>query len=253
MTIIQAFILGIVEGLTEFLPISSTAHLMIANRILGLEATEFVKSFDIIIQLGAIAAVVILYIRRLFVQTTTFFKIALAFLPTAIIGVLLYPLVKKNLLGNLLVAGIALIVGGIIMIIFEYIHKNKEGKENISFKSAFLVGVFQSLALIPGVSRAGATIIGGQSLGISRKTIVEFSFLLAIPTMLAASGLDVIKSNISFNQTKWLLLAIGFSTAFLTALVAIRFFLRFIEKHSFSGFGWYRIVVGAGILLFLFW
>jgi undecaprenyl-diphosphatase len=251
MNIIHALILGIIEGLTEFLPISSTAHLMIANRLLFITATDFVKSFDIFIQLGAILAVLLLYIRRLFFDRPTFLKIIVAFIPTAIIGLLLYPFVKNNLLGNLKIAAFALILGGVIMIIFEYTKQSKKSAEPISYLRALGIGIFQSLAIIPGVSRAGATIIGGQSLGVDRKTIVEFSFLLAIPTMAAASGLDLLKSNFSFTSSEWLLLSIGFISAFLTALLAVRFFLRYIKKHSFIAFGWYRIIIGIAILLWI--
>lgn len=251
MTLLDALILGIIEGLTEFLPISSTAHLMIANRLLSIPLTNFVKSFDIIIQLGAILAVVVLYLRRLLLEHVTFYKVFLAFVPTAIIGALLYPVVKNSLLGNLPVAALALILGGVVMIIFEYTQKNQNGNDNITFRQAFWVGVFQILALIPGVSRAGATVIGGQSLGVSRKTIVEFSFLLAIPTMIGAAGLDMVKSSFIFNSSEWLLLAIGFFSAFLTALLAVKLLLRFIERHSFTTFGWYRIIIGLLILLFL--
>lgn len=253
MSLLDALILGIVEGITEFLPISSTAHLMITNRLLSLPVTNFVKSFDIIIQLGAILAVVVLYVRRLLLEHVTFFKVFLAFVPTAIIGALLYPIVKNNLLGNLPLAAFALILGGLVMIIFEYSQKKTKstGDEKITFRQAFWVGVFQILALIPGVSRAGATIIGGQSLGVSRKTIVEFSFLLAIPTMVGAAGLDLVESNFIFNSSEWLLLAVGFFAAFVTALLAVKLFLRFIEKHSFATFGWYRIIVGLLILFFL--
>lgn len=251
MTFLHAIILGIIEGITEFLPISSTAHLMIANRLLHIPLTDFVTTFDIVIQLGAILAVVILYVRRLLFNGSTFVKIIVAFIPTAIIGLILYPLVKHNLLGNLRVAAYALLLGGIIMIMFEQFRRPAKQEKSISVLRAFSIGLFQSLAIIPGVSRAGATIIGGQALGVERKTIVEFSFLLAIPTMVAASGLDLIKSNINFNGQQWLLLCLGFVCAFITALLAVRFFLRYIEKHSFSAFGWYRIIVGLLILFLL--
>lgn len=163
----------------------------------------------------------------------------------------MYPFIKNNLLENLSLIAYALIIGGIIMIIFEHTRKTQKIEKHISYYRALVIGIFQSLAIIPGVSRAGATIIGGQSLGISRKTIVEFSFLLAIPTMFAASGLDVIKSDFNFTSSELSLLAVGFIAAFITALLAVRFFLRYIEKHSFSAFGWYRIIIGLLILLFL--
>lgn len=251
MTFLHAIALGIIEGITEFLPISSTAHLMIANRLFHLPLTNFITTFDIVIQLGAILAVVVLYLRRLLVNGSTFTKILIAFLPTAVVGLVLYPLVKHNLLGNLRVAAYALLLGGIIMIMFEYLRTTPKKEKSISYLRAFWIGLFQSLAIIPGVSRAGATIIGGQALGVERKTIVEFSFLLAIPTMAAASGLDILKSNLTFTSTQWLLLLVGFVCAFLTALLAVRFFLRYIEKHSFTAFGWYRIIIGLLILFLL--
>jgi len=251
MNILHAIILGIIEGLTEFLPISSTAHLIVANRLLGIPLTDFVKSFDIIIQLGAILAVVILYIRRLLFDRPTLYRIIVAFIPTALIGFFLYPIIKNNLLENIRLIAYALVIGGVIMIIFEQTRKSEKIEKHISYYRALLIGVFQSLAIIPGVSRSGATIIGGQSLGISRKAIVEFSFLLAIPTMLAATGLDVIKNDFNFTSSEWSLLAVGFVTAFITALLAVQFFLRYIEKHSFSAFGWYRIIIGLLILFFL--
>ncbi len=251
MNILHAIILGIIEGLTEFLPISSTAHLIVANRLLGIPLTDFVKSFDIIIQLGAILAVVILYIRRLLFDRPTLYIIIVAFIPTALIGFFLYPIIKNNLLENIRLIAYALVIGGVIMIIFEQTRKSEKIEKHISYYRALLIGVFQSLAIIPGVSRSGATIIGGQSLGISRKAIVEFSFLLAIPTMLAATGLDVIKNDFNFTSSEWNLLAVGFVTAFITALLAVQFFLRYIEKHSFSAFGWYRIIIGLLILFFL--
>ncbi len=252
MNPLQAIILGIVEGLTEFLPISSTAHLLVANRLLGLEIDSFVKSFDIFIQLGAILAVVVLYVRRFIVERRTLIAVAAAFIPTAIIGLLLYPVVKSLLLDSLFLVAWALIIGGLCLILFERWHKKRsEGTQTVSNKNAAAIGLFQALALIPGVSRAGATIIGGLALGISRKTIVEFSFLLAVPTMAAAVGLDLLKSDFTFSSNEWLLLAIGFVAAFLTALAAIRFFLSFIERRDFTLFGWYRIALGAAIIIFL--
>ena len=251
MNILHAIILGIIEGLTEFLPISSTAHLIIANKLLGLTENDFLKSFDIYIQLGAILAVIVLYAKKLLISRKLFMRVVWAFVPTAIIGLVAYPFVKNYLLGNLFITALALIIGGIVMILFEVFFKARVENENISYQQSIGVGFFQALAVIPGVSRSAATIIGGQALGLSKKTIVEFSFLLAIPTMAAASGLDIIKSNASFSAHEWQLLATGFIAAFLTALIAIRAFLRYIEKHSFASFGWYRIIIGLFIILFL--
>lgn len=169
MSFFHACLLGIIEGLTEFLPISSTAHLMIANRLLDISMTDFVKSFDVFIQLGAILAVVCLYIRQLITNKKIFINICLAFVPTALVGLLLYPVVKKNFLGNIPLAAIALIIGGALMIIFEYYQREKKNDQPISQRRAIIIGLFQALAVIPGVSRAAAAIIGGQSLGVNRK------------------------------------------------------------------------------------
>jgi undecaprenyl-diphosphatase len=251
MSIVQALIFGIVEGITEFLPISSTGHLMIADTLLHVGFSSFVTSFNIYIQLGAILAVVVLYFKKIFTSWLRILHIIAAFLPTAIIGLLLFPFIKKILLENLFVVGIALIGGGVIIIIFEYFIAKNINEKNISIYRSVWIGVFQALAVIPGVSRSAATIIGGRALGIKREDIVEFSFLLAIPTMLAATGLDLIKSDFSFSQNQWLLIAIGFVVAFLTALAAVKWFLSFIQKHGFAAFGWYRIVAGLIILIFL--
>ncbi len=253
MNPLHAIILGIIEGLTEFLPISSTAHLLVANRLLGLEMTDFVKSFDIFIQLGAILAVVVLYAKKLLTDRKTFLRVLTAFIPTAVIGFALYPLVKAVLLDNLFIVAIALILGGIGIVIFErwQRRRNSELRSAVSPSNALSIGLFQSLALIPGVSRAGATILGGLALGLDRAAIVEFSFLLAIPTMAAAVGLDLVRSDMAFTSSQWLILGVGFVSAFITALVAVTSLLRFIRTRDFSAFGWYRIVIGGAILLFL--
>ncbi len=192
MDILQAAILGVVEGLTEFLPISSTGHLILASRLLGLEQTEFLKTFEIAIQFGAILSVVALYWRRLLVDPRVMARVAAAFVPTAILGFGLYKIVKKYLLSSETVVLWALVVGGIVLIVFERFHKEKDDHLDdvaaIPFSRCVLLGVFQALAMIPGVSRSGATVIGGLALGLKRRTIVEFSFLLAVPTMAAATS-----------------------------------------------------------------
>ena len=243
MNIIHAIILGAVEGITEFLPISSTGHMILSAKLLGLQETDFLKTFEIFIQLGAILAVAVLYFKRLFASSDTLKKVAIAFIPTAIIGLLLHGLVKKYLLGSYLVVSISLIVGGILIIWFERWNKkrsstlkkvvesiNETRKENaVSYIQAFKVGLYQSIAIIPGISRSAATIIGGQISGISRVEIVEFSFLLAIPTMFAASVLDLYKGigEIGSNEIK--LLAVGFVTAFIVAIFAIKTFISYIK------------------------
>jgi len=254
MDIIHAIILSLVEGISEFLPISSTGHMIIASSVLKIAQTNFVKDFEIIIQLGAILAIVVLYFKQFSKNKNVWLKVITAFLPTALIGFLLFKIIKSYLLGNLYITLIALFLGGIILILLELIHKEKDhhaGKiEDISFKNAFLIGTFQSLAVIPGVSRSAATIISALFLGTKRKTATEFSFLLAVPTMLAATGLDLVKSNFAYSLNEWILLIIGFLGAFVSALIVVKWFLKYIQSHNFIAFGVYRIV--AAILFYLF-
>lgn len=251
MEYVHAVVLGIVEGLTEFLPVSSTGHLILATNILGIPESSFTKSFDIIIQLGAIASVVALYWRRL-LDIELLKKLLVAFIPTGIIGLALYKIVKTYLLGNETVVLWALLFGGIALVLFERFHEEPAGASmdaaHISYKQAFLVGLFQSIAIVPGVSRSAATILGGLWLGLSRMAIVEFSFLLAVPTMLAASGLDILKNYQSFTNEQTGVLAVGFLVSFVVALSAIRFLLSFVRAYDFTAFGVYRIV--AAIILF---
>lgn len=256
MQIYHAIILGIIEGLTEFLPISSTGHLILFSNLLNISQTDFLKSFEVIIQLGAILAVLILYIKKILSNKKIILNLIYAFIPTVIIGLLFYKQVKQ-MLGNILIVPIALILGGIIIILVEkYIQNKAKNAENInnqtkniSSKESFILGIIQTLAFIPGVSRSGAIIIGGLLRNISRVEVVEFSFMLALPTMFAATGLDLIKTGFTYSNNEWLLLAIGFVTAFIVALIAVKTFLKFITTHSFKSFGWYRIVIG---IIFLF-
>ena len=244
---LQAVILGIVEGVTEFLPISSTGHMVLAAHLLHITETDFVKSFEVIIQLGAIAAVVLLYWKKLFLNGKIFLRVSAAFIPTAILGLLLYSKIKHYLLGNTSVVLWSLLIGGVVMIAFERMCSTRQtttaNLESITYKQAIIIGLFQSIAFIPGVSRSAATIVGGLSLGIARETIVEFSFLLAIPTMVAATGLDVIKSSHSFAGGEVQLLVVGLVTAFVAALFSIRFLLKYLKNHTFTPFGVYRIVI----------
>lgn len=253
MSIIQAVIFGIVEGITEFLPVSSTGHLILTARILNITQTEFLKSFAIAIQLGAIMAVVMLYGRKIIQSWEISKRLLVAFLPTAVVGLILYKLIKKYLLGNNAVVLWALFIGGALLIIFELWHQEKidarDSLESISYKQSFCIGLFQSIAVIPGVSRAAATIVGGLLLGLKRRTIVEFSFLLAIPTMCAATALDLLKSAPAFSRDQFLVLAVGFVVSFLVAILAIRFLLAFIKKHTFIPFGIYRILVAIAFWL----
>ncbi len=254
MDFLQAITLGVVEGITEFLPISSTGHMILASKIMHLSSTEFLKSFEIMIQLGAILAVVVLYWRSLLVNQKIIKRIAAAFIPTAIVGFVLYKLVKKVLLGNAHVVVWSLFLGGIFIILFERFHKEspqaESNLEKIPYRTACLIGLCQAIAIIPGVSRSAATILGGLALGIKRKTIVEFSFFLAVPTMLAATALDFLKSATDFHSTDFGLLLVGFGTSFIIAILSIKLFLRFIQTNSLIVFGVYRIFVA---IIFLFW
>ena len=244
MSLLHALILGIVEGITEFLPVSSTAHLILAGHALGLADSEFLKSFEIIIQLGAILSVVVLYWSK-FWNWEVIGKLVVAMIPTGIIGLTVYKALKTHLLGNVTVVLTALVIGGIALIIFERFPQRDRDEidfSEISYGKAFLVGLFQAVAIIPGVSRSAATIVGGSMIGISKRTIVEFSFMLAVPTMLAASGLELVKGSSAISG-HYAALAVGFVVSFITAVIAIKSFLGYIKKHDFSAFGWYRIVL----------
>ncbi|MBI2063264.1 MAG: undecaprenyl-diphosphate phosphatase [Candidatus Yanofskybacteria bacterium] len=257
MDIIQLFILGILEGFTEFLPISSTAHLILASRLFQLGGSEFMKSFTIAIQLGAILAVVFLYAWRLVINPGIGKKTLVAFLPTAVVGFLLYKTIKGVLFESLFVIIISLFAGGIILIIFELLFKEKEtsaaSMKDITYTQAFMVGCAQSLAVIPGVSRAAATIIGGMFAGIKRVAIVEFSFVLAVPTMAAATGYDLFKNAGGFSASQFHLLAAGFVISFFAALLGVKFLLNLIQRHSFIGFGIYRVIAALIFFLLLFY
>lgn len=253
MNLLNAVILGIVEGITEFLPVSSTGHLILAASILKIPQSEFLKSFEVVIQLGAILSVIVLYWKSLILDMKMAKKVITAFVPTAVIGFIFYKLIKSFLLGNKNIVVWALLVGGIFIIIFELCYKRKslpqEGGINISYKQAFLIGLSQTLSMIPGVSRSAATIIGGLAMGINRRIIVEFSFLLAVPTMISAAALDLIKTAGSFTASQFMYLAAGFIVSFVSAMLAIKFLLSFIKNNNFILFGIYRISLS---LLFLY-
>lgn len=244
MSLLHALILGIVEGITEFLPISSTAHLILASHGLRIAESEFVKSFEIIIQLGAILSVVVLYWSK-FWNWDVLKKLVVAVIPTGVIGLTVYKAIKGYLLGNITVVLLALVIGGIALIIFERWRETEETEVDfgeITYRRAFLIGLFQAIAVIPGVSRSAATIVGGSLIGVSKRTIVEFSFMLAVPTMLAASGLELVKNREALAGN-YATLAVGFVVSFITAIIAIKSFLGYIKKRDFSAFGWYRIVL----------
>ncbi len=244
MSLIHALILGIVEGTTEFLPVSSTAHLILAAHLLGITETEFVKGFQIIIQLGAILSVVVLYWEK-FWNPKIFMKLVVAFIPTGIIGLTVYKALKTYLLGNLTVVLWSLLIGGVALIAFERFKKHSPADVNfdeITYKRAFLIGLFQSIAIIPGVSRSAATIVGGSMIGVNKRTIVEFSFMLAVPTMLAATSLELFKNHAALYEN-FGALALGFVVSFITAIFAIKSFLNFVKKRDFTFFGWYRVAL----------
>jgi len=255
MNFFDAIVLGIVEGLTEFLPVSSTGHLILASNLLHLPETEFLKTFQITIQLGAILAVVFLYWRKLLLDFEIMKRIVVALLPALGIGYLFYAGIRK-LLESSLVVIVALFIGGIVLVLFEYFRKEKKGTVSdvrmISYRHSFLIGLFQALAVIPGVSRAGATILGGLLLGMKRTAIVEFSFLLAVPTVLAATALDLLKSASTFSSSDTELFLIGFGTSFIVAFLAVKFFLHFVESHTFIPFGLYRILAAVCFYIILF-
>ena len=252
LNLVSAAILGAVEGITEFLPISSTGHLILAGKVLGIAQTDFVKTFEIAIQLGAILAVIGIFWRKFFAKTT-FLRVVTAFIPTAIIGFALYKVIKDFLLGNTTVVAWSLLLGGLFLLAFERRKHTPNEPQTVlpTTKQALLIGLVQSLAVIPGVSRSAATIVAGLGLGMSRKSIVEFSFLLAVPTMVAATGLDVIKSASQFHASDTGVLAIGFLVAGITAFFAVRWLLRYVSTKTFTPFAYYRIVVGVLVLLLL--
>lgn len=250
MEIIHVVFLSVIEGITEFLPISSTGHLILASKLLGIPTTEFTKSFDIFIQLGAIMAVVSLYFRRVLSEPKIIKPIIIAFIPTGILGVLLYKTIKTYLLNNDMVVVAALAGVGLILIGLEWYWKSHPQKHTatlttLSVKTLITIGLFQSFSMIPGVSRAGATIVGGMLSGLSRKDAVELSFLLAVPTMAAATGLDLLKNAHAFTPGELVMLATGFVVSWITAFIVIKGFIRFVTTSTFTGFGIYRIIVAG--------
>lgn len=253
MNLIHVFVLSLVEGLTEFLPISSTGHMILASKLLGLTETDFLKTFQIVIQLGAIMAVVFLYFKKFISSLNLIKKLIVAFIPTAVVGFTLYPLIKGALLGSSAVTLNALFIGGLALIGVEWFlkHKKKDAEttSEISYKQALIIGTFQSLSVIPGVSRAAATIVGGLLNGLDRETATEFSFLLAVPTMFAATGLDLWKSRHLISQTGFGTLAIGTVLSFFFAILAVKFLIGYVKKHDFTAFGIYRIALA--VLFFL--
>lgn len=260
--IIKAIILGIVEGFTEFLPISSTGHLILVNQFLSFDE-DFTVLFDIVIQLGAILAVLVYFIKKLLPFTkdqiknkeilNIWYKTIIGILPVILFGFIFANFIKEKLFNPLVVA-ISLFVGGFIIIFIE--NNNKKTKifsiGDLSFKMAFLIGLIQCLSIIPGVSRSASTIIGGMVLGASRVVSTEFSFFLAIPTMFAASIYSLLKYDGIINSNQLLIIIIGFVISFVVALIVIKFLINFVKKNNFKIFGYYRIILSAIIILYFF-
>ena len=272
LTMFETIVIAIVEGLTEFLPVSSTGHMIIAQNVLGVESTEFVKAFTFIIQFGAILSVVILYwkrffrlnrtpapegasfVRRLLHKYDFYWKLLVAFIPAAVLGLLCSDAIDA-MLESVTVVAVMLIVGGVFMLFCDRIFNKGSEQTELTEKRAFLIGLFQCISMIPGVSRSMATIVGGMAQRLTRKAAAEFSFFLAVPTMFAATvyklaklfmegGTEILRENLAT-------LIVGNVVAFIVALLAIKFFIAFVTKYGFKAFGWYRIIVGAVILILL--
>lgn len=273
MNLFQVIVIAIVEGLTEFLPVSSTGHMIIAQNVLGVESTEFVKAFTFIIQFGAILSVVVLYWKRFFhlnhdplpdgtpalkrfIHKYDFYwKLLVAFIPAAVLGLLFSDMIDA-MLESVMVVAVMLVVGGVFMLFCDKLFGNGSEKTKMTERRAFMVGLFQCISMIPGVSRSMATIVGGMSQKLTRKAAAEFSFFLAVPTMFAATvykmfkllrdgGTEIIMDNMGA-------LVVGNVVAFVVAMLAIKFFISYVTKYGFKAFGWYRIIVGAIILALLF-
>jgi len=255
MDILQVIILAIVEGLTEFLPVSSTGHMILASSLMGIQANNFVKLFTVAVQLGAILSVIVLYFKRFFQTIGFYFKLLVAFLPAVFFGLLLSDKIDQLLESPLGVA-IALLIGGIILLFVDKWFKDGDidTTDDISYTTALKIGLFQCISMIPGVSRSAATIVGGMSQKLSRKAAAEFSFFLAVPTMFGATAkklFDFYKDGFIISQEEIKLLVIGNIVAFIIAMLAIRYFITFLQTRGFRLFGWYRIIVGGVILILL--
>lgn len=253
MSIFQAIIIAIVEGITEFLPISSTGHMIITQQLLGIGDDAFVKAFIVNIQFGAILSVVVLYWKRFFQSLDFYFKLIFAFIPSAVLGLLLNDLIDELLESPTTVA-VSLLLGGVVLVFIDKL-LNPKNEIVLTFPKAFVIGLTQCISMIPGVSRSAATIIGGMSQGLTRKQAAEFSFFLAVPTMFGASALKLVKALDGtpeiFTTHNLTVLAIGNLVAFLVAMMAIRFFVSYLTQYGFRIFGWYRIILGALLLILL--
>lgn len=255
MTVYQAILLAVIEGLTEFLPVSSTGHMILGSSLMGIQTDNFVKLFTVAIQLGAILSVIVLYFKRFFQTIGFYFKLLVAFLPAVFFGLLLSDKIDQLLESPLGVA-IALLVGGVVLLFVDNWFKNGniDNTVDISYGTAFKIGLFQCISMIPGVSRSASTIVGGMSQKLSRKAAAEFSFFLAVPTMFGATAkklFDFYQEGFVISQEQVNLLLIGNIVAFIVAMLAIRYFITFLQTRGFRIFGWYRIIVGGIILILL--
>jgi undecaprenyl-diphosphatase len=248
MTWFEALILAIVEGITEFLPVSSTGHMILAEGVMGMKSNDFVQAFIINIQFGAILSVVVLYWKRFFQTLKFYYKLFIAFIPAAVFGLLLSDYIDM-LLESVYVVAVMLILGGIVLVFVDKWFKDDATDDEITYPKAFKIGFFQVIAMIPGVSRSAATIIGGMTQKLSRKAAAEFSFFLAVPTMLAASGYKLLKNYTAITVDNIDILIFGNVVAFIVALIAIKSFIAYLTKHGFKMFGYYRIIVGVVILV----
>ncbi len=255
MSWLQTIFIAIVEGLTEFLPVSSTGHMIIAQKILGVPSSEFVKAFTVIIQFGAILSVIVLYFKRFFQTFDFYWKLLIAFIPAAILGFLFSDKIDM-LLESVTVVAIMLILGGILMLFVDKWFNKPSADQVVTPKRAFIIGLAQCVAMIPGVSRSMATIVGGMAQKLTRKNAAEFSFFLAVPTMFAASAYKLLKlitnpeSQAILTDNMGVLL-VGNLVAFIVAILAIKFFIEFITKYGFKAFGYYRIVLGVILLVLI--
>ena len=250
MTYFEALIIAIVEGITEFLPISSTGHMIIAQELLGTEMNAFTKAFTVNIQFGAILSVIVLYWKRFLQSYNFYYKLFVAFIPAAVLGFLFSDQIDA-MLESVFVVALMLLLGGIFFLFVDKLFNPDAENKEPSFKNVFIIGLFQCIAMIPGVSRSAATIIGGMQQKLNRTQAAEFSFFLAVPTMAAASAYKLLKDYKHFNADNIGVLLVGNVVAFIVALLAIKFFITYLQKHGFKVFGYYRIVVGAVLLILL--
>jgi len=255
MNLFETLVLAIIEGLTEFLPVSSTGHMIIATSLLGIESTAFVKLFTVAIQLGTILSVVVLYFKRFFKSIGFYYKLFVAFIPAAVLGLVFSDLIDDMLESPMTVA-ISLVIGGIILLFVDNWFKNPtiDDSDEISYATALKIGLYQCLAMIPGTSRSGASIVGGMAEKLSRRAAAEFSFFLAVPTMFGATAkklLDFYQDGGVLSSHEINMLIVGNVVGFIVAIIAIKSFIGFLTKHGFRLFGWYRIIVGVVLIILL--